>query len=71
MSGDEACDYCHDTTSGDAFYLRAVGFTEWEGRTAPLVKVHCGECLTDDDIDPAAAVALRDAVRSQTQGAKP
>ena len=50
----DACDYCTQPLPKIA-YLRAVGFTEWEAVASPLVKAWCGLCLTDDDIDPAAA----------------
>ena len=73
MSDHESCGYCNRTISA-TFYLRAVGFTEWLGVTAPLVKTWCGCAAVDDDIDPAAAAALRevaeDVKRAMPNGAE-
>lgn len=49
----ESCDYCYEQLRPVA-YMRAVGFTEHDGRTAPLVKVWCG--------------ALRDGRRHRPRG---
>ena len=66
MSAGEACDYCH---AADSNYLRAVGFTEFDGHTAPLVKTWCGHCDTPTDTDPDAHAALLRAVQWRQGGA--
>jgi hypothetical protein len=58
----ETCDYCH-VELGTYYMMRAVGFTDFEGNTAPLVKTWCGKCETPDDIDDEASDAVGKAIR--------
>lgn len=53
------CDYC----GAEATTIRAIGFTEHEGREVPLVTIWCGECTPDDTLDDRAVAALLDLVK--------
>ena len=53
----EFCDYC-GTDLGESGYLRAVGWSDWEGIQRPLIKTWCGRCDTPDDIDLSASAEL-------------
>ncbi|MFK5691313.1 hypothetical protein ACI3EY_16770 [Ornithinimicrobium sp. LYQ92] len=64
----ESCDYCY-TSESDAFYLRAIGFTEYDGYRSPLVKAWCGNCEPDEPTDPEATAAMWKAVKAQRRGA--
>lgn len=52
---DTDCDYCRRRPG---VYLRFVGFIELAEARLPEVRLWCGECQTDDDIDMAALNAF-------------
>jgi hypothetical protein len=54
------CDYCGGEMP-KVGYMRAVGFDDLDGARLPLVKTHCGECPTPDDVDPEASRVIRSA----------
>ena len=49
------CDYCG---SDNVTCMRPIGFTEYEGERVPLVKVWCGVCETDDEVDLEATLVI-------------
>lgn len=66
MSDANVCDYCNEPIVGN-FRLRAVGFTDFNGSRAPLVKTWCGNCAAPDDVDEEATRATLKAFGAQTK----
>ena len=65
----EFCDYCGmDLPNG--FLLRAVGFDTNLGFRAPLVRTWCGNCKTDDEIDPEADAETKRVFQRQAADAR-
>lgn len=51
------CDYCQ-VELAETHYMRAIGFTELNGKNVPLIRVWCGFCTPDDEVNLIARAMI-------------